>query len=488
MDNTRVVRSAGLRGLAVQEDVKAGMCMHLRMATIANHVGDEIYRGGLEVALGGEGRCLVCLRKADGGQCFGCQLPVHEACKERHRYCVPLLEVDSELVDSATAQLCGVVALMADNGEYDDLDCYVRHVDEARYPELLRVAATIKQTTGTARSIEGVARVVAMVLANFYVCYEYGTMETVGMGLHRRVNMLNHACVANAILMVSPETGELVIKALRDVGPGEQITLCYVGCGFDRYERQKRLREDHYFLCNCSQCRDQRPERVVCWMCLSCGEFTPRDCSCPTTTDYPHLEPYLAKIESTFLHTDQQNGRLLLKLTQKLLGDGRIPPCHPVLQRLLLYCMEQLEGLEERFSVLFIYLTEALLWLEPDTPLRPLIFKYSLDLLHLGELILTHDQTSHPRYLKTIENVCSYIAHHVVLKMGSLITDRNYTRTCLAKLKTIHPDPSPEKIDVAFTTLYTYFTVIITTVDNSRPENGTSLYNWLETNKKTLSN
>ncbi|KAA8902254.1 hypothetical protein TRICI_005913 [Trichomonascus ciferrii] len=467
MDNTRVVCSAGLRGLAVKEDVKAG----------------------IEVALGSDGRCLVCLKKADGSQCFGCGMHVHEACKERHKYCVPLLELDSDLVDATTAQLCGVVVLMAENGEYDDLDYYAHSVDEARYPELLRVAATIKYNTGTTWSQESVARVVAMVLANFYMCYEYGTMETLGVGLHRKVNLLNHACTANAFLMVSPETGELVIKALRDMSSAEQITLSYVGCGFDRYERQKRLREDHYFLCNCVLCRDQRPERIACWMCLSCGKFTPRECICPTTTDYPHLASYLAKVEATFLcDNNQQNSRLLLKLTQKLLGDGRIPPLHPVLQRLLLYCMEQLEGLEERFSVLFIYLTEAILWLEPDTPLRPLMFKYSLDLLHLGELILTHDNTSHPRYLKTIENVCSYIAHHIVLKMGSLITDSKYTRTCLARLKTIHPDPSPEKIDVAFTTLYTYFTVIITTVDNNRPESGLSLYNWLETNKKALSN
>lgn len=432
----------------------------------------------------------MCLKKTDGTQCFGCNLHVHEACREKHKYCIPLLDVGSVFVDAATAQLCGMVVLMAENGEYTDLDCYVRHADEARYAEYLRVAGMIQQNTATTWSKEDVVGVLTMVLTNYYLCYEYGTMATIGMGIHRKVSMLNHACMANAFLMVAPETGELIIKALRDVRSDEQITLCYVGCGFDRYERQRQLREDHYFLCNCVQCRDQQPERTTCWMCLSCGNFTPRNCTCPTTTDYPQLEPYLSKIYSTFLAGDSQpNGRLMLKLTQKLLGDGRIPPCNPVLQRLLLYCLEELEGLEERFSVLFIYIAEGLLWLEPETPLRPLMFKYTVILLQLGELILTHDKTSHPRYLKIVENVCSYLAHHIVLKMGSLVTDKKYTRSCLAKLKTIHPDPSPEKIDVAFATLYSYFTVIITTIDNNRTECGTSLYNWLERNKKNaLSN
>ena len=80
----------------------------------------------------------------------------------------------------------------------------------------------------------------------------------------------NHSCKPNAALCVQ-EDGTMHLKALRDLSPGEDIQVSYIGEGDllrSTDHRQKRL--GHWgFLCQCERCTGAEDTRG--FQCVACG-------------------------------------------------------------------------------------------------------------------------------------------------------------------------------------------------------------------------
>ncbi|KAH8728793.1 hypothetical protein GQ44DRAFT_769209 [Phaeosphaeriaceae sp. PMI808] len=90
---------------------------------------------------------------------------------------------------------------------------------------------------------------------NAFACQiEDGGEADAYMCLFPSVARINHACRPNAHARFVPRTMLMEIKALRDIGAGEEISISYgkVDLMFD--ERQKLYKEGWSFECSCEKC------------------------------------------------------------------------------------------------------------------------------------------------------------------------------------------------------------------------------------------
>lgn len=106
----------------------------------------------------------------------------------------------------------------------------------------------------------------------------------IGLGLYPAAALANHACAPSCALTFTPGGGALVLRALRDLAPGdevarprprapsqsaegvmhagrggEQATFAYVDPLQPRAARQALLRDGYAFECACALCAAPRP-------------------------------------------------------------------------------------------------------------------------------------------------------------------------------------------------------------------------------------
>ncbi|XP_061393636.1 histone-lysine N-trimethyltransferase SMYD5 [Musca vetustissima] len=81
-----------------------------------------------------------------------------------------------------------------------------------------------------------------------------------GSGLYLLQSKINHSCVPNAQSTFPYSNDIVVMKATRDIQPGEEICISYLDeCQLERsrHSRQKILKENYIFVCNCPKCQLQ---------------------------------------------------------------------------------------------------------------------------------------------------------------------------------------------------------------------------------------
>uniref|UniRef100_T1PLE1 Protein-lysine N-trimethyltransferase SMYD5 n=1 Tax=Musca domestica TaxID=7370 RepID=T1PLE1_MUSDO len=81
-----------------------------------------------------------------------------------------------------------------------------------------------------------------------------------GSGLYLLQSKINHSCVPNAQSTFPYSNDIVVLKATRDIQPGEEICISYLDeCQLERsrHSRQKILKENYIFVCNCPKCQLQ---------------------------------------------------------------------------------------------------------------------------------------------------------------------------------------------------------------------------------------
>ncbi|OTB00691.1 hypothetical protein M426DRAFT_267234 [Hypoxylon sp. CI-4A] len=79
------------------------------------------------------------------------------------------------------------------------------------------------------------------------------------MALYPDVSRINHACRPNAFIRFTPTSYAVSVIALRDIEPGEEISITYVPLGKTREERQEALKK-WGFTCTCSLCTASKAE------------------------------------------------------------------------------------------------------------------------------------------------------------------------------------------------------------------------------------
>lgn len=71
--------------------------------------------------------------------------------------------------------------------------------------------------------------------------------------------MLNHSCVPNTAQVFpfgpqGPGKQAMALVAIRDIKPGEELTVTYIDTAMPRLRRQAVLLEEYGFTCDCEGC------------------------------------------------------------------------------------------------------------------------------------------------------------------------------------------------------------------------------------------
>ena len=83
----------------------------------------------------------------------------------------------------------------------------------------------------------------------------------VGVALYSAPAMLNHSCRPNTIPLFIG--GQLLLKAVRDIGPGEQLFITYTDTLQLLSERQAELQSEYNVTCACERCLEDISQSPV---------------------------------------------------------------------------------------------------------------------------------------------------------------------------------------------------------------------------------
>lgn len=79
-------------------------------------------------------------------------------------------------------------------------------------------------------------------------------LTKLGGGVYPIGALLNHSCVANCVVSYDPVSHAQIIRCLRDVAAGEELTHMYLDAAATSGERRAALRAHYFFECDCAAC------------------------------------------------------------------------------------------------------------------------------------------------------------------------------------------------------------------------------------------
>lgn len=85
-----------------------------------------------------------------------------------------------------------------------------------------------------------------------------------GSGLYSMQSKINHSCDPNCEIVFPQSNHVLQVTALRDIQQGEEVSISYLDeCALtrSRHSRQKVLKENYMFICQCSKCHTELNEQ-----------------------------------------------------------------------------------------------------------------------------------------------------------------------------------------------------------------------------------
>ncbi|XP_066237831.1 histone-lysine N-methyltransferase SMYD3 isoform X3 [Saccopteryx leptura] len=116
-----------------------------------------------------------------------------------------------------------------------------------------RERETEREKGGGARNINSHMCLDRVICNSFTICN--AEMQEVGVGLYPSMSLLNHSCDPNCSIVFNGP--HLLLRAIQDVEAGEELTICYLDTLMTSAERQKQLRDQYCFSCDCSRCQTQ---------------------------------------------------------------------------------------------------------------------------------------------------------------------------------------------------------------------------------------
>jgi hypothetical protein len=88
-------------------------------------------------------------------------------------------------------------------------------------------------------------------------------LNSEGSGLYELQSMINHSCEPNAEIKFADNNSTLTLMSVKDIEAGEEIYISYLNeCELQssRHSRQKTLRENYLFICECERCEREKDQ------------------------------------------------------------------------------------------------------------------------------------------------------------------------------------------------------------------------------------
>jgi hypothetical protein len=101
-------------------------------------------------------------------------------------------------------------------------------------------------------SVPFLTSILATITTNAIGVTEATEYTDVGVGLYERLALLNHSCDPSAVILFDKQFA--VLRAIRPIAAGEELTISYCDRATDRFVRQKLLLERYRFTCACTRC------------------------------------------------------------------------------------------------------------------------------------------------------------------------------------------------------------------------------------------
>lgn len=101
-------------------------------------------------------------------------------------------------------------------------------------------------------SVPFLTSILATVATNAIGICETTEYTDIGVGLYDRLALLNHSCDPNCVVVF--ERTNAVLRAVKPIDAGEQLTISYIDRATDRNERRKQLAARYHFECACARC------------------------------------------------------------------------------------------------------------------------------------------------------------------------------------------------------------------------------------------
>eukprot|EP01129_Flabellula_baltica_P014030 TRINITY_DN6640_c0_g1_i1.p1 TRINITY_DN6640_c0_g1~~TRINITY_DN6640_c0_g1_i1.p1 ORF type:complete len:439 (-),score=59.87 TRINITY_DN6640_c0_g1_i1:3-1319(-) len=152
-------------------------------------------------------------------------------------------------------------------------------------------------------------------------------MRNIGVGLYPNACLINHSCNPNTVPCFEGE--KVVLRAIRPISEGEEITVTYVEIGASRQDRQTELKENFYFECSCTTCQDFERDIIMNQLkCNSCSSILPDNLFCSTCekdlSDYISLRLLFFKDSLKENNQDESVFQDCLQIADETLGDKHI--------------------------------------------------------------------------------------------------------------------------------------------------------------------
>ncbi|XP_074078949.1 histone-lysine N-methyltransferase SMYD3 isoform X2 [Macrotis lagotis] len=142
-----------------------------------------------------------------------------------------------------------------------DLESNIKNLSEEKKDGLRHLAVTLQlylkeeiPDTSQLPSAFDIFESFAKVICNGFTISN-GEMQEVGVGLYPSMSLLNHSCDPNCVIVF--EGPNLFLRAVRNIQLGEELTICYLDVLMPTVERQKQLKEQYCFDCDCPLCQTQ---------------------------------------------------------------------------------------------------------------------------------------------------------------------------------------------------------------------------------------
>ncbi|XP_044017428.1 SET and MYND domain-containing protein 5 [Aphidius gifuensis] len=200
-----------------------------------------------------------------------------------NEFCHKTINNDQQIVHNLLGdKFIGQIDVLREMMEYT---INTEHVPHWTTPEgfrsLLGLIGTNGQGIGTSAFSRWVKNVTALELpaderihVDKFIDQLYDQMDEVagsflnneGSGLYALQSSINHSCSPNAIIEFPYSNSTLVVKAIKNIQPGEEVTIGYLDeCELERsrHSRQKALSSLYLFKCQCDKCIDQADDPDV---------------------------------------------------------------------------------------------------------------------------------------------------------------------------------------------------------------------------------
>ncbi|CAE8728444.1 unnamed protein product [Polarella glacialis] len=138
----------------------------------------------------------------------------------------------------------------------------------SEFPGLLPESWKCRLNTQSRQAnLERLVAILMQLQINAICVLEHTWFEPVGEALFVNGALANHSCAPNCQFMTC-FGGEgvrpvLKLRCLRDIAPGEDLTVSYDDQARPVWERRARLESSHWFLCKCARCLEDRSNNNI---------------------------------------------------------------------------------------------------------------------------------------------------------------------------------------------------------------------------------